>query len=84
MASTFVSIHMVIVCNIPKPRFIFNIDNKFCINKFVVSLPSRKHLVSGGSTLLSFDLVFTDDAQCTETNKKSIFRFLFFELWSFF
>ena len=29
--------------------------------------------------LLSFDPVFMDDAQCAETNEKSIFRFLFFD-----
>ena len=27
----------------------------------------------------SFDPVFIDDAQCAETNEKSIFRFSFFE-----
>ena len=32
---------------------------------------------------LSFDPVFMDDAQCAETNEKLIFRFLFFESWSF-
>ena len=29
---------------------------------------------------LSFDPIFMKDAQCAESNKKSIFRFLFFEL----
>ena len=34
---------------------------------------------------LSFDPIFMDDAQCAETNEKSIFRFLFFKLsWKFF
>ena len=29
---------------------------------------------------LSFDPIFMEDAQCAETNEKSIFPFLFFEL----
>ena len=29
---------------------------------------------------LSFDPIFMEDAQCAETNEKSIFRFLFFKL----
>ena len=33
---------------------------------------------------LNFDLVFMKDAECAETNEKSIFRLLFFELsWKF-
>ena len=35
-------------------------------------------------TPVSFDPVFMKDAECAETNKKSIFRFMFFELsWKF-
>ena len=30
---------------------------------------------------LSFDPIFMKDAECAESNEKSIFRFLFFELW---
>ena len=30
---------------------------------------------------LSFDPTFMKDGQCAESNEKSIFRFLFFELW---
>ena len=47
-------------------------------NKSLGSVPTKN--MQTPPTPLSFDPVLMDDAQCTETNEKSIFRFLFFSL----
>ena len=41
-----------------------------------------KDVQTPSSPTLSFAPILMEDAQYAETNEKSIFRFLFFELWS--
>ena len=53
---------------------IFDPSRYTCIGLFLVNDMQTPPLRNG--------YIYMKDAQCTETNEKSIFRFLFFELWS--
>ena len=72
-----------------RDRVIFVLENIYNLHKKKIENKKKIYLKNWGFSQLRmcvtpspliFNPVFMDDAQCAETNEKSIFRFLFFEL----
>ena len=63
---------------------LYSVLFKANLNQIYIGFSPSKYMHYADLTSFSFDPVLMDDAQCNETNEKSVFRFLFFELsWKF-
>ena len=63
---------------------LYSVLFKANLKEIYIGFFPSKYMHYADLTSFSFDPVLMDDAQCNETNEKSVFRFLFFELsWKF-